>query len=167
MWLFWFRFDKTLSAKKPAFLSNSNKMNLVEKKDSKQKNAIHQDCQKIQSNSSTVKAEDTLSKAWHHITAQFVYTLFTHLHGGRHSRRHLSESLVIIFSSHFPVGFDFTKTTQPERARSVLLHGHNGYKILNNLASTSQRQVLVLKPPGEPLHVHYITTGLTVWTCCA
>lgn len=86
MWLFWFRFDKTLSAKKPAFLSNSNKMNLVEKKDSKQKNAIHQDCQKIQSNSSTVKAEDTLSKAWHHITAQFVYTHSSHTStvGGTH-----------------------------------------------------------------------------------
>lgn len=112
MWLFWFRFrfDKTLSAKKPAFVSNSNKMNLVEKKDTKQKNAIHQDCQKIQSNSSTVKAEDTLSKAWHHITAQFVYTHSSHTStvGGIHMMSSVRITGDHIFIT-FPSGFWFHK----------------------------------------------------------
>lgn len=67
--------------------SNSNKWIWLEKwETTKQKNAIHHICQKIQSNSSTVKIEektntreDTLSKVWHHIIKQ------TLLHGGRHS----------------------------------------------------------------------------------
>lgn len=104
-------FDLCAKWKKPAFVSNSNKMNLVEQKDTKQKNAIHQDCQKIQSNSSTVKSEDTHSKAWHHITAQFVCT---HLHGGRHSHdvicqnhwrsyfHHISQWVLISQKPHNP-----------------------------------------------------------------
>lgn len=133
-----------LSAKNPAFVSNSNKMNLVGgKKGTKQKNVIHQDCQKIQSNSNTVKAAlnntwDTLSKAWHHITAEskrvchlslLTHTLHTPPQWAAFTWCHQSESLAIIFSSHFPGGFDFTKTTQRERARSVLLHGHNSYNL--------------------------------------
>lgn len=122
--------------------SNSNKWIWLEKwETTKQKNAIHHICQKIQSNSSTVKAaltntiEDTLSKAWHHSTKHvfviaavcavwktmkslFTCTFHTPPWCAAFTGCHLSESLAIIFSSHFPVCFDFAKTTEPAWARA-------------------------------------------------
>ncbi len=136
------------------------------KKDTKQKNAIHQICQKIRSNSNTVKAltnttEDTLLKdtqhqanvfiiaavcaVWKAMKSLFTCTFHTPPWWAAFTWCHLSESLAIIFSSHFPVCFDFAKTTVPAWARLALLHWHNSYKFWNNLASTSQRQVLVIK----------------------
>ncbi len=128
--------------------SNSNKWIWLEK-DTKQKNAIHQICQKIQSNSNTVKAaltntkeytllKDTQHQAnkffiaavcalWKALKSLFTCTFHTPPWSAAFTWCHLPESLAIIFSSHFQACFDFAKTTEPAWARLVLLRWHNSY----------------------------------------
>jgi len=90
MRLFCFRLDKTkFKKKKTCTCPTQNESSW--KKDTKQKNVIHQH---------TLYTHFSHSAWW----AAFTWC-------------HLSESLAIIFSSHLQEGFDFAETTQPDRAR--------------------------------------------------
>lgn len=125
-------------------------------KDTKQKNAINQICQKIQS-------FDQHKRRWYHITKQFVlcekaWKVYTHLHGGQHSHDVICQNHWRSYFHHISqcVLISLKQQNLQEHDRFYCA-GITAINFLNNLASTSQRQVLIIKLQYLKKHCVWMT----------